>query len=274
MTTKKQLETMELLSETEAYQIYELPFERDGLRIYGEFYLPKNTDSYPTVLIGHPFGSSYQWTASDAARFAEHGIAAYVFDFCGGSPNSKSDGAVTEMSVLTERDDMEAVLDGLRNCEFVDNENLFLMGESQGGFVAAMLAAKRPEDVKGLLLFYPALVIPDDARERYADMSQIPETSSIFGVSVGRIYYTDVFDMDPYAEISGYQKDVLIVHGDQDGIVPISYAERAAEEYASAELITIEGGGHGFYGEQFDTANDAAIRYIQEHTDGGADPAQ
>ncbi|MDO4277081.1 MAG: alpha/beta hydrolase [Eubacteriales bacterium] len=87
------------------------------------------------------------------------------------------------------------------------------------------------------------------------DMSQIPKTSSIFGMSVGRIYYTDGFNMDPYTEISGYQKDVLIVQGDQDDIVPISYAERAADVYSSAELITINGGGHGFYGEQFETAS-------------------
>lgn len=267
-TQGKNPDALHILSANEDYTVYEMKFERDGMEIYGELYFPNGQEQSPLVIIGHGFADSYRGTTQDAVRFAEAGIAAYVFDFCGGSPACRSDGETTAMSVLTERDDMETVLDGMKQCSFVTTDAIFLMGESQGGFVAAMLAAKREADVRGLILFYPALVIPDDARELFSDYAEIPPVTELFGVTVGRVYYADVLEMDAFREIEGYGKDVLIVHGDRDGIVPISYAEKAAETYSSAELLTIVGGGHGFYGSQLTEACDAAIRYVQTQVDG------
>ncbi|MDO4285411.1 MAG: YqiA/YcfP family alpha/beta fold hydrolase [Eubacteriales bacterium] len=263
--TGTQLTDLTVISRNTDYTVYELTFERDGMMIYGELFYPDQKSPTATVIIGHGFGETYQSTEDDAEAFATAGIAAYVFDFCGGSPYSSSDGSMTEMSVLTERDDMEAVLDGLCSCTFVDAENIFLMGESQGGFVAALLAAKRPEDVRGLVLFYPALVIPDNARAQFDSADDVPETSRVFGMTVGRNYYTDILAMDPFAEISVYTGDVLIVHGDQDSIVPISYSSQAAEAYPSAELVTISGGGHGFYGTQLEMACADAVDFVVRH---------
>lgn len=263
----EELDAASVIEDTAAYTVYELAFERDGMQIYGNLYLPKSEDEqYPTAIIGHGFGSSYSYMARYAAILAENGIASYVFDFCGGSPDSRSDGDSLQMSVLTEREDMEAVLEGIQAYRFVDRENIFLMGESQGGLVAALLAASRPEDVRGLALLYPALVIPDDARERYADESDIPETSQMFGTPVGRVYFTDILQMDVYDEIGNFDKNVLIVHGSNDSIVPISYSERAVEVYPSAELIVMDGAGHGFYGVDRDNAAMDIVEFLQQNT--------
>ena len=43
-------------------------------------------------------------------------------------------------------------------------------------------------------------------------------------IYAGRIYVADMWDYDVYAEIGNYTKPVLLMHGDRDGIVPISYA--------------------------------------------------
>ena len=51
--------------------------------------------------------------------------------------------------------------------ENVDSDQLFIQGESQGGFVGAYVAAQIPEKIKGLILWYPAFVIPDDAKRRF-----------------------------------------------------------------------------------------------------------
>lgn len=263
---KKKLENAKVIEQTESYTVYEQPFERDGMKIYGQVYIPSGDASqYPTTIIGHGFESSYSFTASYAEYLAKAGIAAYVFDFCGGSSHSESDGSMKDMSVLTERADMETVLNEILQYDFVDTDNVFLMGESQGGMVSALLAAKRSEDVKGLVLFYPALVIPDHARSNYSDASQVPENPTALGTMVGRRYFTDVIDMNVYDEIKGYEKDVLIVHGNSDNIVPISYSERAVEEYSSAQLLVIDGAGHGFAGSQLDDACNAAVDFINSH---------
>ena len=96
---------------------------------------------------------------------AEMGYVAFTFDFCGGSAMcGKSDGKTTEMSVLTETKDLKAVIEYVRNLSYTDSEKILLMGCSQGGFVSALVAAKNNFPIEKLVLFYPALCIPDDAR--------------------------------------------------------------------------------------------------------------
>ena len=132
------------------------------------------------------------------------------------------------------------------------------MGASQGGMVSALTASNNASRIKALVLLYPAFIIPDSAREQYNNANEVPDTVNLMGTEVGKIYYTDVLGMDVYQEIKRYSGDVLILHGDKDTLVPISYSERAAAEYPSASLTVIKGGGHGFYGSlQAEAANDA-----------------
>lgn len=268
VTSLKLIEAYEILEQAEDYILYELPVTHDGMNIYGQLYLPRqDTDVHKIAIIGHGFSANYTTVAGYAEYLAGEGIAAYVFDFCGGSSGSKSDGSMKDMSVITEREDMEAVLDEIRQFDFVDTDNVFLMGESQGGMVAALLAAKRPEDVKALILFCPALVIPDHARGYYMDADHVPENPSALGGIVGRRYFVDVIDMDVYEEICGYEKEVLIIHGNRDGVVPVSYSEQAALEYASAELIILDGAGHRFSGAEAEDACKTVTEFINERSD-------
>lgn len=46
------------------------------------------------------------------------------------------------MSVITETGDLNAVIEQVKNWDWVDKENIFLIGESQGGCVSALVAAK------------------------------------------------------------------------------------------------------------------------------------
>lgn len=239
---------MDTIQETEAYTVHELTFERCGMAIYGNLYLPKgDRKAWPTAIMGHGFNSSYFFLAPYAAVLAENGVAAYVFDFCGGSINSRSEGDMLEMSVLTEIEDMEAVLKQIKGQPFVDTERLFLIGESQGGLVAALTAVEHPE-VKGLGLLYPAFVIPDDVRKAYPPGTDIPDQGSVFGVTVGRCYFADVRDMDVFQAIGTYEGPVLMIHGTADELVPIAYSERALEVYPNGSLVSLDGAGHGFWG--------------------------
>ena len=178
--------------------------------------------------------------------------------YCRLSQDDALDGEITNQKALLSK---YAADHGFRNTRLDVYKR-----QSQGGLVAALLAASRPEDVRGLALLYPALVIPDDARERYADESDIPETSQMFGTPVGRVYFTDILQMDVYDEIGNFDKNVLIVHGSNDSIVPISYSERAVEVYPSAELIVMDGAGHGFYGVDRDNAAMDIVEFLQQNT--------
>ena len=162
----------------------------------------------------------------------------------------KSDGATTDMSVLTEVKDLEAVVAYVQSLPYTTNQML-LMGCSQGGFVSALFAAKHPEMVSKLCLFYPAFCIPDDARAgkmmfaRF-DTKNIPEFINCGPMKLGRCYPADVLEMGPYEEIAPFHGEVLIVHGTKDAIVHPDYSKKAQQTYKNARLEIIQGGAHGF----------------------------
>lgn len=230
-------------------RVLEVPMK--GRTLYGELLLPKGeTGPLPTVICSHGFGSSgQQFTTGVGMSLAKSGFAVYCFDFYGGGSNSKSGGSMTEMSVFTEQDDLNAVVDAVLALDTTDTDNLFLLGESQGGFVSAITAAQRQEDIRGMILFYPALCIADDARARYATQEEVPETYKIMGKTVGRIYSQGLYDYDVDAHIAPYTGPVLILHGDKDTVVNLSYSQHAESVYEDAELIVMPGQGHGFTGK-------------------------
>lgn len=177
------------LPEPSGYTVQELCFTRDGLRIYGELYLPEGEGPFSAVIIGHGLDSNLTDTEGYAKIFAQYGIAAYVFDFIGGGSDVRSDGDILDMTVLTETEDMLAVLDGIRALDAVDVGRIFLMGCSQGGFVATCAAARRTVYVRGLIAFYPAYGLMDDVRERTANGNHITEeTTNVNGVEVSSEY--------------------------------------------------------------------------------------
>lgn len=139
------------------------------------------------------------------------------------------------------------------------------MGTSQGGAVSAITAAKHVDEIRGLVLLYPAFVLVDNANERYQSPEEIPDTQFFMWMDVGRAYFEPLLGYDIYADIEAYDKDVLILHGDEDSIVPLSYSERAAEVYPSAQLEVLQGAGHGFSGENAQTAINLMTEYFQSH---------
>ena len=253
-------------SETYAYETQELWAQRDENRIYGLIYIPQNAgEEMPAVIISHGFGGSHRSGAQYAQALAGRGYVVYCFDFCGGSPGSRSDGSTLEMSLFTEQADLEAVIAMVRALDYVDADNLFLLGTSQGGVVSALAGAAHPQDIRGMVLLYPAFVMVDEANARFQSAADIPETYFFMWMEVGRAYFEPLLDYDIYAEIAAYTNDVLLIHGDADSIVPLSYSERAAEVYPSAQLLVIPGAGHGFSGADAQQAIAAILDDLDTH---------
>ena len=230
--------------------------ERDGLTIKGTVFLPKGKPDCPIAVISHGFMANQMFSQIHAQNLAKMGYAAFCFDFCGGTLVGSSDGDSTDMSVLTEAEDLKAVIEFAKEQSYTDENELVLLGCSQGGFVSAIVAAEMKEEVDALILLYPALCIPDDARSGEMmfskfDPQNVPETFRCGPMKLGRRYVTDVIEMDPYEIINQYTGKVLIIHGNQDETVDISYALRAVETYSQAgadvEMKIIDEGGHMFF---------------------------
>ena len=253
-------------SEKHNYQITEQDFFRDDKRIAGELYLP-DLPFCPLVIISHGFGGSGDHSKPYAEYFAKNGIAAYVFDFIGGGEDIRSDGKMTEMSVLTEEKDLNIILDGLKENLQIDKENIFLLGRSQGGYVSTLVASERGKEIKGMILLYPAYVIQDDVMERTDNGKHFEPLSSFLNHTVSDIYDRDAFTVDIYARMRKYSGNVLIIHGADDQIVPIAYSCEAIETFPHARMEIIEGGGHGFLDKDNDKAMKLSLDFIKENLD-------
>lgn len=231
-----------------------------GAAVRGTVCVPDAPGPIPLIIASHGLGSTSLAFQDYAKSLCPLGYALCSFDFRGGSIESASDGDTREMSVLTELDDLTAVLADARTWPFVDPDKIVLLGASQGGLVSAMCAARQREEIAALILLFPAFVIPDMVRTEFPYPEDIPDEHQIIGFFPGgRPYAEDIYDYDPFGEIGRYGGPVLILYGDADALVPLEYSQRAAVLYPGARLEVIEDAGHGFYGRSLK----ASIHYIE-----------
>ena len=158
--------------------------------------------------------------------------------------------------------DLEDVLECVRRLKPVSPDSVFLFGGSQGGLVSALTAASHPEAVKGMILYYPAFCIPDDWEKKYSSQEKIPDTIEFWGMSLGKIYALDARRIRPFQTIGRFDKEVLIVHGDQDDVVPLQYSRKALERYKEARLEVLQGEGHGYSPAGSRKAAEMALRFM------------
>lgn len=213
----------------------------------------------PAVIISHELGATLDRVNGYAEALAEAGYVTCCFDFCGGGMGSRSDGDLLDMSVLTEKADLEAVLEEVQEWEFVDADAIYLMGNSQGGLVTAMTAAEHQDEIQAVILIYPAFSLYDNVHEMFDSPEDIPETHRLLGLRLGRRYFVDIWDQEPYEIIQQYGKNILLIHGDRDSIVPIAYSDRLAETVEHVEYHVLQGADHGYLGDNFDLA----VTYIK-----------
>lgn len=226
-------------------------------RIYGLLYTKAQPgERVPAVILSHSSSLTHAAMRGYARSLAEKGMAAYCFDFCGGSSQSQSDGTTDSMTVFTEVNDLEAVLATVRRLDVVHPDSIYLLGSSLGGMVSALVAEAEPEKVAGLILFYPAFNTPDLVRQ-FGDLmngwggsmggswgGSWGDMGSMFTMS--QAFIDALKDYDVWQHIGTFPRPVAILHGSKDWIVPISNSEKAVGLYPNATLHVIEGANHGF----------------------------
>lgn len=233
-----------------------------GRKVQGFFYDPE-TKEYPVIIFSHGYNGHASDFDKSAGWLAERGIGAACFTFCGGSARDESGFSTTEMTLETEKEDLCALLDEILGWERVNRNQVFLFGASQGGMVSAMAAADRREEIRGLLLLYPAFCIPDDWNERFPEEQDIPGRLEFWGMELGGGFFRQLREMDIHRLFAGYEGPVLLMHGDKDSVVPDSYSRLAASEYASARLELFPGEGHGFSEEGSRRVDEMAEEFVR-----------
>ncbi|MDY5575874.1 MAG: alpha/beta fold hydrolase [Lachnospiraceae bacterium] len=261
---KSEKETEKETEKKEETVVVEELIIKDGEKeIYGKIYKPAKQGVYPAIILSHGYNGCNSDFIKECKYYAENGYVAYAYDFCGGSTKSKSSGQSTDMTIFTEKADLITVFNYIKTLDIVNEEEIFLFGGSQGGLVTALACEELKSEVKAMILYYPALNIPDDWRNNFKSVEEIPDTYDFWGLKLGKNFFTSIRDFYTFDNIGEFDKNVLIIHGDKDAIVSLNYSEQAKNKYTSLELVVLPGEGHGFTPNGGTTAMNKVLEFMK-----------
>ncbi|QNQ80460.1 alpha/beta hydrolase [Lactobacillus sp. PV034] len=222
-------------------------FMRDGLELVGDLEIP-NQDNYDLVIMMHGFTANRNTPLFKeiVADLNQAEIASLRFDFNG---HGESGGKFENMTVINEVADANAVLEEALKDKRV--RNIYLLGHSQGGVVASLLAALYPDIIKKLVLMAPAAALHNDALVGNTqgvtyDPKHIPTYVDYHGKKLGGFYLRTAQALHIYEQAQRYAGPVIVIAGTNDKTVDPMYAKKYNTIYANSRLELINGGDHRF----------------------------
>lgn len=192
----------------------------DGHRLHG-WYIPGDSDT--TLLWFHGNGGNIGHRVDELALVhARLDVNVFIFDYRG---YGNSEGSPSERGIYR---DARAALAYLRTRPELAPDQIVYLGRSLGAAVAIELATDQPP--AGLVLVAPFASLGDMARIAYPYLP--------LNWLLGNRY-------NSVARISQLHQPVLILHGDQDEIVPLSQGEKLLEAANPPKSFQVlPGAGH------------------------------
>ena len=180
----------------------------------------------------------FELIRAQANAYTAAGYAVLAMDFNG---HGRSDGALIDMTISKELQDAEAILAWAEQQTFASE--LVVVGHSQGGVIASILAARHSSEIGKLVLLAPGGMLADKFRAGTCfgttfDPADPPEKVMVFDDYVGRDYIVDAMSMDLYAMAEGYRDhSVLLLAGGADPLVAEEVVRRYEAIYSNPEYV-------------------------------------
>ncbi len=236
----------------------------DGIRLHAKLDMPEGVEKCPLCIVIHGFTGHMEERHIIAVSEAmnECGIATLRVEMYG---HGQSDGEFRNHTLYKWVTNGLAVIDYAKTLDFVTD--LYIMGHSQGGLLTMLLAGMCADDFKAVIPLAPAWMIPDGARAGELlgmpyDPKHLPEELAAGELRLSGNYIRVAQTIHPEDEIVRYDGPVLIVQGDADEAVPLSYAKKAAELYKNAKLVVIPGDTH-CYDRHLEMVTEAVKEFVQ-----------
>lgn len=182
------------------------------------------------------------------------GIPAVRFDYAG---SGESEGEFAEDTVVKAwQQDLRSILDWVKTQPGIASLPIYLLGHSLGGLI--VLTADYPE-IAGRIALAPVIHPISNFRdiilgEELWGRSLDGQTIANFigkGFSLGPEFIQDLLaeNYAPLKAVRSYRTPLLIVHGDNDAIVPIDGSRELNEVYAGEKRFEILPADHVFSGQ-------------------------
>ena len=198
---------------------------QDGTELHGWFMKPKQKKPKGTVVFSHGNAGAVGYHVGFVSFMVKGGYQVLLYDYRG---YGKSKGKVSRKGLV---EDVTAAFDYLVTRADVNQSRLFSFGHSLGGAKSiAALGMKRPKGLRGVISF--------------AGFSSYQKMAELVAGEFGKSVVDDVFAPEGLIE-KIHPVPVLIVHGVDDKVVPVSHAKtlyRVAKKPKT--LFEVEKGTH------------------------------
>ncbi len=217
-----------------SYEFYAWNDEADG-KVYGIEYLPKDFDKesgnkLPMVICIHGAGGDELMLSSLAKEFAGSSISAITFGCRGASKSTKSDdGSAT---VTSRASDLNTMLTYVQSLPWVDQEKIYLYGESMGGITIMLSAEYFQQYIAGIIITASGFT---EAQSGFID-SEFPQ----YSIQEGQTWDE---------RLLAYKGDFIMFHATGDTTFPSETSKATYELYNTrdtgiCEYYETEGGSH------------------------------
>ena len=220
----------------------------DGENLAGTLHLPDQPSQFGIVL-GHCFTCTRHTTILRrlAKDLIEEGFIALRFDFSG---NGQSEGEFSQSTYSKQITEMQKAV------EIVASNGaawIGMAGHSMGGLIS-FLTASQTESVNAVCAIGSRLTamkathfLSQTQREILENTGQVSFTSRGRFLTVTEDFFSDADRFELQQILQAFHKPLLMIHGDQDKIIPVREANRAREiSTRSVDVEIIAGGDHMF----------------------------
>ena len=199
-----------------------------GQRTQGTLYYPvMSKGKAPGLLFIHGWKSNKEEFADAARELCKLGLISFAFNMRGHDECSQQ---IHTVSRIDNLEDVLVAYDLLASREEIDKSRIGVVGVSYGGYLAAILSAKR--DIKWLVLRAPALYEDTDFDKPKEEVNKVQNLKEY------RREKLDPEDNEVLAHISGFRGDVLIVESENDIIIPHQEIVNYLEASDHADSVT------------------------------------
>jgi pimeloyl-ACP methyl ester carboxylesterase len=242
--------------------------------------------SGPTVILLHGLGGSTQAWGFNTSVLAEkyHVVVPDQIGF------GKSDKPFVNYRIRTYVDFLDQF------CKQLKIERATLVGNSMGGWIAAMFTAAFPDRVDKLVLVDSAGYAPPKDFDMRTLFALNPTTRAGMKLLVGKVFYNKAFQTEAAIDqaiaarmaagdaytinsisesiirgedflddvVKTIKRPTLIIWGRQDGLVPLADGERFNKDIAGSKMVVIEECGHVPNAEKPGEFNAALLKFLAE----------
>jgi putative redox protein len=223
-----------------------------GETLAGTLHLPDKSSDHGIVL-GHCFTCTRHTSILRriAKDLSNAGFIVLRFDFSG---NGQSQGEFTESTYSKQVTEMETAVDVIASHGAT---RIGMAGHSMGGSISFLTAAQN-DNVKAVCTIGSRITglkvtgfLSRTQREILEKTGEVTFTSRGRFLKITDEFFTDADRFDLPQLLQSFDKPLLMVHGDQDEIIPVREAHKAREmSNGVARLEVIAGADHMFSREE------------------------